>query len=212
MLNLVIVGAGGFGREVLHWTKDSFSEAQYRIKGFLTNNQSDLKGFDVPYPVLGSDEEYQIEKNDRFIFAIGDVETKRKITQRFEGKGAEFISLVHPSAIVTSSARIGKGAVICPFALVSANVVLEDHVMLNFYASCGHDAKIGKFCILSPYATVNGFASLDEGVFLATHASVNASTKIGPGSKVSANSVVTTDVPAKTLVYGVAGKMATIFV
>ena len=212
MLNLIIVGSGGFGREVLQWTKDSFSEAQYRIKGFLTNSDSDLKGFDVPYPVLGSDEEYRIEKNDRFIFAIGDVGIKRTITERLEGRGAEFISLVHPSAVVASSARIGKGAVICPFALVSPNVVLGDHVMLNFYASCGHDAKIGKFCIFSPYATVNGFAELDEGVFLATHASVGARRKIGRDSKVSANSVVTADVPAKTLVYGVPGKMATIFV
>jgi sugar O-acyltransferase (sialic acid O-acetyltransferase NeuD family) len=212
MLNLIIVGAGGFGREVLQWTKDSFSEAQYRIKGFLTNNAADLEGFNIPYPILGSDEEYRIKKNDRFIFAIGDVGAKREITQRLETRGAEFISLVHPTAVIASSARIGKGAVICPFALLSANVVLEDQVMLNFYASCGHDAKIGKFCILSPYATVNGFAELDEGVFLATHASVGAHRKIGRDSKVSANSVVTADVPAKTLVYGVAGKMATIYV
>ena len=84
--------------------------------------------------------------------------------------------------------------------------------MLNFYASCGHDAKIGKFSVLSPYATVNGFAELGEGVFLATHASVGPGRKIGADSKVSANSVVTADVPAKTLVYGVPGKMATIFV
>ena len=85
-------------------------------------------------------------------------------------------------------------------------------LMLNFYASCGHDAKIEKFCIFSPYATLNGFAELEEGVFLATHSTVVAGRKIGPDSKVSANSVVTADVPAKTLVYGVPGKMATIFV
>jgi acetyltransferase-like isoleucine patch superfamily enzyme len=85
-------------------------------------------------------------------------------------------------------------------------------LMLNFYASCGHDANIEKFCIFSPYATVNGFTGLDEGVFLATHVSVGAGKKIGRDSKVSANSVVTADVPEKTLVYGVPGKMANIFV
>jgi acetyltransferase-like isoleucine patch superfamily enzyme len=102
--------------------------------------------------------------------------------------------------------KIGEGAIICPFCLVSDNAQLDDFVMMNAYATCGHDVKVGKYSILSPYVALNGFVVLEDEVFLGTHATVIAHKKVGYQSKVSANSVVMRDVPPNRIVFGVPGK------
>ena len=211
MDNIIIIGAGGFGREVYCWAKDTFSNQEFQIKGFLSNNPRDLDNFDMDVPILEDATTYKIEEKDRFIFAIGDIDAKKRIVTNMKNQGAKFITLIHPTAVVAKSAHIGEGVIICPFALVSSHVELQDFVTINFYSSCGHDAKVGKYCILSPYATLNGFTILEDEVFLGTHATVTARKKVGYRSKVSANSVAMYDVPPHTLVYGVPGKNQTIF-
>ncbi len=212
MLDIVIVGAGGFGREVHQWADDFFPSGQYRIKGFLSSNASDLDSTDTEGPVLGDEDSYDVQENDRFVLAIGDIDARKRMLGKLKNKGARFVTLRHGTAVVADTARIGEGVIIYPFATVSNNVVLGDFAVLNLYASCGHDCKVGNCCVLSPYATLNGFAVLEDEVFLGTHATVAAYRRVGRGSKISANSVAMYDVPAHTLVYGVPGKHKTIFV
>lgn len=212
MDNIIIIGAGGFGREVYSWLKDTFDNKQFKIKGFLTNIPDHLNDFDdINVPILGDENTYKIDSEDKFIFAIGDIDAKKRIVTNLKNKGAKFLNLIHPTAVVAKSAKIGEGVVICPFALVSSHVQLDDFVTMNFYSSCGHDAKVGKYCILSPYATVNGFSILEDEVFLGSHATVTARRKVGYRAKVSANSAVMNDAPPYTFVYGVPGRNQTIF-
>ena len=206
MYDIIIVGAGGFGREVYHWAKDSFSKYQYKIKGFLDDNPRILDNYDMDISIIGNLNNYEVKNQDRFLFAIGDIETKKHIVTNLKKKGAQFLTLVHPTAIVANSAKIGEGVIICPFCLVSDKVLLEDFVMLNIYSSCGHDAKAGSYCILSPYATLNGFVILEDEVFLGTHTTVIPYKRVGYKSKISANSVVMRDVPPNKIVFGVPGK------
>lgn len=210
MLDIVIVGAGGFGREVYHWIRDSFSPSEYRIKGFLSRNHRELDGFSLEETILGDENSYSAQEDDRFLFAIGSIETKKRVVERMKLGNAQFLTLIHPTAVVASSARIGEGVVICPFALVSNQVVLGDFVMMNFYASVGHDTTVGAYSIFSPYATANGFVQLEAEVFLGTHATVAAYRKVGRGARVSANSVAMEDVPARSFVFGVPGKIKTV--
>jgi len=213
MYNIIIVGAGGFGREVYTWACKTYLESDndYKIKGFLDSNLKSLDGFKINAKVLSDENNYLVAENDRFIIAIGNIDTKKKIVKTLEGKGAQFISLIHHTAVIAPTAKIGKGCVICPFVTVSDNVVINDFSMLNFYSSCGHDATVGKYSILSPYATLNGFSVLEDEVFLGTHSTVTYNSKIGYRSKVSANSVAMNDAPRYSLVYGVPGKSKVVF-
>ena len=206
MYDIIIIGAGGFGREVYLWAKDSFPKDQYKITGFLDDNPRILDNYDMDVGIIGDLDGYEIKKQDRFVFAIGNIEIKKRLITKLKNKGAKFLTLIHPTAIVVDTARIGKGVVICPFCLVSDNVLLEDFVMLNIYSSCGHDAKVGSYCILSPHATLNGFVILEDEVFLGTHTTVTPFKRVGYKSKISANSVVMRDVPANKIVFGVPGK------
>jgi len=204
--NIIIVGAGGFGREVYSWAKDLFSKDQYKIKGFLDDNNKALDNFNLDIGIIGNIDGCMPEEKDRFLIAIGNVKIKKSIIKKLIEKKVKFLSLIHPTAIVVDTARIGNGVIICPFCLVSDNVELDDFAMMNLYSSCGHDAKVGKYCILSPYATLNGFVILEDEVFLGTHTTVIAYKKVGYQSKVSANSVVMRNVPPNKIVIGVPGK------
>ncbi len=211
MLDLVIVGAGGFGREMYHWARDCFSAEQYRIKGFLSAKANDLEGFEIQSPILGDPLQYAPQPNERFLFAIGLIDVKRRLIDALVARGAQFERLVHPTAVVCGTAKLGTGVVICPFATVSDSVRVDDFAMLNFYASCGHDAHVGAYSVLCPYATLNGFAVIEEEVFMGTHSTVTPSRRVGHHSKISANSLVSQNTQPHTLVYGVPGQHKRLF-
>ena len=215
MRDIVIVGAGGFGREVYHWAHELIGSPNYRFKGFIDDHPDSKKISGDNLKVLGAihsgKNQYEIQSGDRFIYAIGNIDNKRAIIADLQGRGAKFITLVHKSAIVAETAVIGEGVVVCPFALVSDHARIADFAMINCYASCAHDTRVGRYSILSPYATLNGYVELEDEVFLGTHASVVASRKIGCRTKISANSVAMTDVPPRSFVVGVPGKHRAIF-
>lgn len=204
MYNIIIVGAGGFGREVYQWCL--FDQGGHTVKGFLAQNQNELNGFDIDAEILGHEKDYIIQENDRFIMAIGNVNIKEKVAKELKSKGAEFLTLIHPTAIISENSTIGEGVVICPHVIVTDSVSIDDFAMLNIYSSCGHDAKVGAYCILSPYATLNGGAVLEDKVFMATHSMVAGSKRVGSGSIIGAESLVLHDVPRNTKVLGISKK------
>ena len=206
MLNLVIIGAGGFGRELLPWIEDCFDPAEYQVRGFVDGNPRALEGHDVELPILASPEDFQPEPKDRLLLAIGNVPVRERMASLLEARGARFANMIHPTAVIAATATIGIGAVIYPYAVVSNAAVLEPHVHLSLYASVGHDAVVGSHSLLSPYATLNGAAKLGRQVFLGTHAAVAPGVQVGDGVKISANSAAMNDVPAGMFVFGVPGK------
>ena len=206
MYDIIIIGAGGFGREVYLWAKDSFPKDQYTIKGFIDDNPRILDNYNIDISIIGNLDNYKIKNQDRFLFAVGNIDIKKSLIVRLKRRGAKFLTLIHPGAIVANTAKIGEGAIICPFVTISDNVQLNNFVMLNIYSSCGHDAKVGHYCILSPYATLNGFVILEDEVFLGTHSTVIPHKRVGYKSKISANSVVMRDVLPNKIVFGVPGK------
>ena len=205
MLDLVIVGAGGFGRELHAMLFDVYSPDEYRFKGFLANElsaQAESLG-----PLLGTPEDYEPAPADRLLLAIGDIKARQATTESLESRGGQFATFVHPLAFVASTASIASGAVIYPFATVSNAARIAPQVHLNYYACVGHDAEVGRGCLMAPYATINGFCVLEEFVYLSTHATVVVAKRVGTRSKVSANSAVMQDVPPRSMVFGVPGRV-----
>ena len=206
MLDIIIVGAGGFAREVCGLLWHCFCKDQFRLKGFLSRNREELQGTHVDLPVLDDPECYQPTAADRFVLAIGNMKARRQTVEALLVKGGQFLTMIHPTALVADTARIGKGAVIYPYATLSNCAVLDDHVHLSIYASLGHDTRVGRYCLLSPYATLNGFAVIGDDVFMGTHSMIGPENRLGDNSKVCANTCVLHDVPADSFVYGVPGR------
>ncbi len=204
---ILIVGAGGFGREVLQWARDAWPDSRERISGFLSDDPHRLDGFATGLKILGTARAYEPLAGDYFLLGIGVAYARRTVAQSLRSRGAEFVTLVHPRALVAESSRIGEGSIVCPGAIVSNSAALGTCVLVNYYASLGHDSTAGDFAVMSPYATLGGSATIGEDAFLGLHASVGPGRAVGARSKVSANSCVLSDTPSDSIIYGVPGRI-----
>lgn len=202
---IIIVGAGGFGREVCHWARDAWPAAAGRIEGFLSADPDRLAGRDDLPGILGTPDDFQLRPGDGLLLAIGIPAARRRVAEALRVRGGRFLTLVHPTAIVLPGAVVGPGSVICPGAVVSDAVRLGRCVLLNYHASLGHDAVADDFAVVSPYATLGGGARIADDVFLGLHATVAPGVSVGARSKLAAGAVAMHDVPPDHLVFGVPG-------
>jgi len=200
---ILIVGAGGFGREIRCWIRDAWPEGASGDVGFL---DADASRGGAHGPVVGDPSTYQPLPGDGLLLGIGIPGIRRRLAEGLAARGGRFLTLVHPTAVVAPSAVIGEGATVCPHGIVSADAVLGRCVLVNYHASVAHDAAVGDYAVLAPYATLGGFAQVGADVFLGLHASIGPGRQVGARSKVSANSCALADVPPDTLVWGVPGR------
>ena len=208
MKRLLIVGAGGFGREVLCWARDvAPTQSEWRIGGFLDANAAALDGFDVPLEILGDPAEFAPAETDRYICAIGDPATKQRVVTDLLSRGAQFTTLIHPSVIMGADCRIGSGCILCPGVVLTTHVTLGRFVTLNLSVTVGHDAGIGDWCTLSDHADITGKARLGEAVFAGSHACVLPGLRVGDRAVVGAGSVVIRNVSAGSTMFGVPAKL-----
>jgi sugar O-acyltransferase (sialic acid O-acetyltransferase NeuD family) len=201
--NVVIVGAGGFGREVLQWLRDaSAAGSKQRVRGFLDDTAPDLSVFGLDVPVLGPVDAGVLDEGERCILAVGDPAVRLALAARLEAAGARFTTLVHPSAVVAPSARLGAGVVVCPFGFIGPDATVGAHALINVRASVGHDARIGRAAVLSPHACVGGAAEIAEAALLGSAAVVLPRQRVGAGARVAPGAVVHSAVPAGVLALG----------
>ena len=200
---IVLVGAGGLGREVLNYVIEAIRLSPHmRVKGFLDDNPSAVRPDHCAFPILGSILDYPIEPQERFVMAIGDGVKRAELIRKMEARSARFVTIIHPTAYVASNATVGNGCIVGPFSAIGSDARVGDHVLLTWYSSLAHDAISHPFAVLSPYSTANGGAILEEGVFLGTHAVIHPMIRVGAWSKVASGSVVYRDVPPNCLALG----------
>jgi sugar O-acyltransferase (sialic acid O-acetyltransferase NeuD family) len=204
------VGAGGFGREVLLWARDAWPEQAAKIAGFLSADAGRLNGHAASLPVIADPAAFEPKLGDALLLAIGIPETRRRVAEDLLSRGAEFLTLIHPTAIVAPRASIGPGSILCPYAIVSDAARLGRFTLMNYQSSLGHDASAGDYTVLSPYATLGGGASIGENVFMGMHSSIGPGKRIGAHSKVSANSVALADAPPNSIIFGVPGRISSL--
>ena len=203
MQNLIIVGAGQFGREIYTWAKQCGS---FNPKVFLDAN-SEALGIRKGYPLLiASIESYEPMEGDVFICAIGNPSVRANCVRILQMKGAIFVSIIHPSVVFAENVKIGAGVIICPYSVVSADASVEDFAIINLQVSIGHDAKVGKFAQINPHASIGGFAVIGNFSTVGSNASILPHAKVGEGANVGAGSVVLRSVPAGQTVFGVPAK------
>ncbi len=205
-MNVVIVGAGGFAREMHELLPSFLVGTKYTFQGFLGRDCGSLTASQLGGPLLGDPERYSPSQDQRFVLAIGEMEARLRIVDRLQCQGGQFLTLIHPRALVASTAELASGVIIYPFAAVSNNAKLDACVKLNYYASVGHDTQLGKCCLLAPYATVNGFSVLEDGCYMSTHSTVAPQVRMGEQAKLSANSAAMQNVPPNSIVFGVPGR------
>lgn len=204
MKHLIIVGAGGWGREVSWLAKSCIGYGtEFDIKGFLDDRTDALDGLGNYPPILGSVQTYKQQADDVFTIALGSPSAKRKYAETMMDKGAEFINLIHKEAAIHPSAVIGKGCIFDIRSIVSVNCTIGDFVTLQRDTNIGHDSVIGNYCMLNSFSCLGGHAQIGECTEIGTHAVVLPDVQVGKDSKVGAGSVAIRNVKDDTTVFGV---------
>jgi len=207
MKHLIILGAGGFGREVFCSATESVGfGTEFDVKGFLDPDKDKLNGFIGYPPILGVEDSYSIEINDVFVCAFGNINIKRSCCEKVLSRGGTFMTLIHKTAYISRNVRIGNGCIILAGARIHCDVTIGDFVVVQPYAIIGHDVKIGKWSHINALADCGGASVIGEGVTLHTTCFVIPGAVVEDYATVGAGSVTLRKVKAGTTVYGVPAK------
>ncbi|MCL2497023.1 MAG: NeuD/PglB/VioB family sugar acetyltransferase [Symbiobacteriaceae bacterium] len=211
MPKLIVVGAGGCGRDVMHWAyQASLAGAPWEVSGFLDDNPVALEGLKTTHPLLGSIAAWQPREGELFLCAIADPSVRSRLVASLLAKGACFTTLVHPTATVVATASIGTGSIISPFCVISDNARVGEHVFINVHSAIGHDASVGDYATICSYCDVTGGVQLGEKVYLGSHVTVVPQMKVGAEAFLCAGSVVVNHIASGARVMGNPAKRFTI--
>ncbi len=203
MHRLLIVGAGGFGRELCGAARDCIGYGtDFEIAGFLDARPDALDGFAGYPPVVGSPDSYEPGPCDAFIAAIGGIAARRRCVSLMEGRGGRFMSLVHRTASVGPNVRIGEGSFVAQFATVSADASVGRHSCVFQCAVVGHDASVGDFAHVYAHCAVGGGARICDGAVLYPGAKIAPRRTVGTGAVVGLGAVAILDVKPGETVFG----------
>jgi len=202
MKKIYIVGAGGFGRELLWWIKDiNKVKPTWEIGGFLDDDPHALDGFACDYPVVGSIRDWQPGEEEEFALALGSPQLKRKIVEILKAKGARFATVVHPTAMLSEFARYGEGLIMFPNSKLSVNSTVGDFVTL-LSSPIGHDTVIGDFSVISGNCNIVRNVVIGQDVFLAAGACIAQDVHVGDGAYIGLGAVVLKDVQPGAKMFG----------
>lgn len=203
MKNLILIGAGSFGREICAWLPNCVGyKVDWGFVGFLDSKESRLDKFNRREEIIGSISEYLPKENDVFICTVADQKYRKNYVDVISKKGGQFISVIHSSSVVDPDSQIGLGVFISPFCTISCNVKIGNHVLFNSYAAVGHDVLISDYCHINSFVLLGGYAQINQSVTIHPNSVILPEKKIGENSIVGAGSVVLRDVRDKVTVFG----------
>ncbi len=209
---IIVVGAGGFAREVRWLIEDLVrGGADFDFAGYVVSDLSKLGEHDSREEVLG---DYSwIERHagvlDSAAIGIGTPASRIRVSQDLADRfpWLRFPSIVHPSVRMDrASCKVGPGVVLCAGVIGTVNVSFEPFSMANLSCTIGHEARIGRGSVLNPTVNVSGGVVLGEGVIVGTGAQILQYVKVGDRAVIGAGAVVTRDVAPGVTVVGVPAK------
>lgn len=207
MRNLVILGAGGFAREVA-WLIEEINkeEKKWNILGYIDENKENHGKIINGYEVLGDFEWFNNKENIYCVCAVGNTRAKKSMVKKAIDKGAKFATLIHPDTRMSSYADIGEGTIICAGNIITTNIKIGKHVILNLDCTVGHDAMIEDYATILPSVNVSGNVHIGQGCNIGTGTAIINDIKIGEWTTVGAGAVVVKDLPSYCTAVGMPAK------
>jgi UDP-perosamine 4-acetyltransferase len=186
------------------------SMPKFRVVGFIDADAGKSGGEVMGVPILGPIHLLQkLRKQDvrGAIVAIGDNRVRRTYADQVLESGLELINAIHPSAVISQTAKIGRDVLVAAGGIVGTEARIGDDVIINTGAVVDHECQIGRGAHIGPAAALAGRVEVGEGAFIGIGAKVVPCMKIGANAIVGAGAVVIEDVPAGATVAGVPAKI-----
>lgn len=202
MKEIVIIGAGGFGREV-QWLIERINEQQkketgeipWKICGYIDDGISVGTKVDG-YEVLGGmDYLCSYRESLGVVCAIGSSSTRRRVLERIlHNEHLHYPNLIDPSVIMSDRVELGKGNIICVGSILTVDIQIDDFCIINLDCTLGHDDILESFVTIYPSVNISGCVSIGVGAEIGTGAQIIQGKQIGEGTIIGAGSVVVRDI------------------
>ncbi len=205
MTDIVIVGAGSLGREVLCiFSDDNQEKKKWNVLGYLDDDPA-KRGSVAETPVLGPIEWLRQPNRSsvRVLCAVGDPSARQRIVGTLRAIGAQFCSALHPSVVRSRWVQLGEDVILMAGTVLTSQIRVGSHVVVNPACTISHNCTLADFCYLSPGCHLSGYVELEEGAMLGTGVNIIPGKKVGAWSVIGAGAVVITDIPAHTTAAGV---------
>ncbi|PTD99364.1 NeuD/PglB/VioB family sugar acetyltransferase [Pandoraea apista] len=203
MKKYVLVGGGGFCREMINWIRQLEGPAQGDVVGVVDDNPDCLARYNYGVPHIGTTAEYVPTDEVEVVLSVGRPKSRVVLSGMLLARNPQtrFATIIHPSAVIAASAQLGKGLIVCPHALISADAKVGDFVTVNACSSIGHDATVGDFCTLSAHVDLMGFSTLGSQSFAGSGARVMPSVVVGNECTLGAGSTAMRRLPDGMTLY-----------
>lgn len=201
--DIFLLGAGGHCRACVDVVE---STGAFNIVGIVEAEgaeTSDVFG----YPIIGVDHSLEefAERYDFALVAVGQIKSSRiraGLYQKAKSLGANFATVVSPTAYLSKRAVLGAGSIVMHKSVVNCGVEVGENCIINSRALLEHDTSIGDHCHISTSATVNGGVKIGVGTFIGSGAILREGIKIGNGCIIGAGAMVMQDVSDNSVVKG----------
>lgn len=196
MRKLVIVGAGGFGREAA-WVVERINATvpSFELLGFCDDAENKREGMCGGYPLLGPFASVKARTGTvGFFCAIGNNRVRQDVFALGRAQGHEPVTLLDPGAVIAHAVEIGKGSFVGIGSVVSVGSVIGEGVLVNHQVCVGHDVNVDDFAQLCPGVCVSGGCAIGEGALLGTLAGAIPLKRIGAWATVGAGVTALRDV------------------
>lgn len=204
MKNIVVVGAGGFGKEVAWIAKRCGREVLGFLDGTLDKQNTKVMGLDV----LGPLENAKNYMDCEFIIAIGNPRSRKKIVDTFfNNEQFNFATLIDPLSIIGENVLIGSGSVICAGAILTVDISMGKHIIVNLNSTIGHDVCIKDYVTIAPNSSISGNILLNDLVEIGTNATLREKLVVDEGAIVGMGTVLTKNVAKNNVMIGNPAKL-----
>jgi sugar O-acyltransferase (sialic acid O-acetyltransferase NeuD family) len=179
---ILIVGAGGFGRAV---AEAVMAGGQWEVAGFIDDRWPDAPPFgDIAVLGRHTDLVSLTARADGAVVAVGDNRRRSELAQQVLATGLDLVSIVHPRAVVSPSATLGRGVIVMAAAVVGTLARLDDGALVNAGAVVDHDAHVERYAHVGIGATLGGGAVLGAGAWLQQGGVLRTGQRVAAGTVV----------------------------
>ena len=204
---IIILGAGGTGRDIVDMTTDINRESANRVEivGFLDDSPDLMGNYVMNYPVLGPLDSVSSYPNVKFANGLGSPNSFRDrhvVVERLKLQQSQFFNIIHPTVQVSSSVQLGVGVVFYPNVVVMSNARIYDHVTILSNSTINHDARIGNYSIIASGVQISGEVDIGDSCYIGTGVCLIQKIKVGDECLIGMGSVLLKSLPSHSKAFG----------
>ncbi len=193
--SIAVLGASGHAKVVI----SMLQALGYKDLIAFDDDRAKIGSTILSVPVVGDIKQWMSQRTKSAVLAIGDNDVRQRISREIS---TSWLTIVHPSAVVHHSVRLGQGTVVMAGVVIQPDVVVGQQTIINTGVSLDHDCRVGDYSHVCPGSTLAGSVQVDEGAFIGSGCVILPGIVVGAWSRVGAGSVCTKNIPARVTAFG----------